>query len=117
MICFDQVIAVLLGEMAGSGHQLVEHTRIGRCFVRRHRARVCAVIESLGKELAGGRQVTILRHQYVDDLAILVDRPVQVDPAPGNLHIRFVDNHRKPGTCRQGRAALINNGVNRCTQR
>jgi hypothetical protein len=42
MICFDKVIAVLLGDMAGSGHQPVEHTRIGRCFVCRHRARVGA---------------------------------------------------------------------------
>jgi hypothetical protein len=116
MICFDQVIAVLLGEMAAAGTSS-SSTRDRPVLCRRHRARVCAVIESLGKELAGGRQVPILRHQYVDDLAILVDRPVQVDPAPGNLHIRFVDNHRKPGTCRQGRAALINNGVNRCTQR
>src|SRR5205085_8330231 len=72
MICFDKVIAVLLGEMAGSGHQLVEHTRIGRCFVRRHRARVAAVIESPGKEPASGRQVPLVRDQYVDDLAVLV---------------------------------------------
>jgi DNA-binding CsgD family transcriptional regulator len=90
MICFDKVIAVLLGEMAGSGHQLVEHTRVGRCFVRRHRAGAGAVIESPRKEPASGRQVPLLRHQYVDDLAVLVDRSVQVDPAPGDFHIRFV---------------------------
>jgi hypothetical protein len=72
MICFDKVIAVLLGEMAGSGHQLVEHTRVGRCFVRRHRAGVDAVIESPGKEPASGRQVPLVRDQYVDDLAVLV---------------------------------------------
>jgi hypothetical protein len=53
MICFDEVIAVLLSEMGGSGHKLVE---------------------SLGKELAGGRQVPLFRHQYIEDLAILVDR-------------------------------------------
>ena len=77
MICFDAVIAVLLGEMTGSGHQLVGYTRVGRCFVRRHRARVGAVIESPGKEPASGCRVPLLRHQYVDDLAVLVDRPVQ----------------------------------------
>jgi hypothetical protein len=90
MICFDQVIAVLLGEMAGSGHQLVKHPRIGRCLVRRHRARMAAVIKSPGKEPTGGRQVPLLRHQDVDDLAVLVDRSVQVGLPPGNLHIRFV---------------------------
>ena len=36
MICFDKVIGVLLGDVAGSRHQLVEHTRIGRCSVRRY---------------------------------------------------------------------------------
>jgi hypothetical protein len=46
MIFFDMVIAVLGGEMAGSGHQLVEHPGIGRCFVGRHRVGVGAVIES-----------------------------------------------------------------------
>jgi hypothetical protein len=29
MISFDDVIAVLLSEMASSGHQLIEHPRIG----------------------------------------------------------------------------------------
>ena len=90
MICFDKVITVLLSDMASSGHQLIEHLRIGRCFVRRHRARVGAVIQSRGKEPASARQVPLLRHQYVDDLAILVDRSIQVDSAPGSFHIRFV---------------------------
>ena len=89
MICFDKIIAVLLGEMAGSGNQLVQHTRIGRCFLRHHHTRVGAVLESLGKEPAGGCQVPLLRHQYVDDLAALLDRSVQIDPAPGEPS-RFV---------------------------
>jgi hypothetical protein len=54
MICFDAVIAVLLSEMARSGHQLIEHPRIGRCLVRRHRTRVAAVIQSPTKEPASG---------------------------------------------------------------
>jgi hypothetical protein len=48
MICFDEVIAVLLSEMARSGHQLIQHPRVGRCFVRRHRTRVAAVIPEPG---------------------------------------------------------------------
>ena len=90
VICFDDVIAVLLSEMASSGHQLIQHTRIGRCLVRGHRTRVAAVIQSQSKESTSGRQVPLLRHQYIDDLAILVDRSVQVDPAPGDFHIRFI---------------------------
>ncbi len=90
MICFDNIIAVLLSEMASSGHQLIQHTRIGRCLVRRHRARLAAVIQSPGKEPTSGCQVPLLRHQDIDDLAILVGRSLQVDPPPGNLHIRFI---------------------------
>ncbi len=90
MICFDKVITALLSDMASSGHQLIEHPRISRCFIRRHRARVGAVIQSPGNRPASGRQVSLFGHQYVDDLAILVDRSIQVDPAPGNLHIRSV---------------------------
>ena len=56
MICFDEVIAVLLGEVAGSGYQLVEHTRIRRCFVGGHRAGMGAVIESPGQEPVSGGQ-------------------------------------------------------------
>ena len=88
--CFDKIIAVLLREMASSGHQLIQHTRRGRCLVRRHRARVAAVIQSPSKEPTSGCQVPLLRHQYVDELAILVDGSVQVDPPPGNLRIRFI---------------------------
>src|ERR1044072_331697 len=52
MICFDEVIAVLLSEVARSGHQLVKHTRIGRCFIRRPRTRVAAAIQRPDKEPA-----------------------------------------------------------------
>src|ERR671927_950610 len=45
MICFDAVIAVLLGEMTGSRYQLVEHPRIGRCLVRGHHAGMGAVAQ------------------------------------------------------------------------
>jgi hypothetical protein len=54
----------------------------------------------------------------VDDLAELVDRAVEIDPSPGEFDVRFV--HEPPitaGACRQGRAASISSGVNRCTQR
>jgi len=83
MISFDEVIAVLLSDMASSRHQLIEHPRIGRCFVRGHRAGVGAVIESPGKEPTGGRQVPLLGHKYVNDLATLIDRSVPAQAPSG----------------------------------
>jgi hypothetical protein len=36
-------------------------------------------------------EVEALRHQHVNDLAMLVDRSAHVPPHPGNLHIGFID--------------------------
>jgi hypothetical protein len=69
----------------------------------------------MGEESASGREIPFLCDEDVNDLAKLVDRPVQIDPPPGDFDVRFVD--RSPGACRQGRAASISSGVNRCTHR
>jgi hypothetical protein len=39
------------------------------------------VLEGTGEEPAGGDQIPFLRDQHVNDLAILVDRPIQIDPS------------------------------------
>jgi hypothetical protein len=43
------------------------------------------MLEGAGEELASGRQIPILCDENVDDLAILVDRPVQIDAAPATF--------------------------------
>lgn len=52
----------------------------------------------------------------VDDLAELIDWPVQMNSSPGDFDLRLVDEP-SIGTCRQGRATSISGGVNRCTHR
>jgi hypothetical protein len=42
-------------------------------------------------EPAGGGRVAPWGDEHVDDLAERVDRPVDIAPAPGDLHIRLVD--------------------------
>jgi len=37
------------------------------------------------------RAVAALREQDVDDLAVLIDRPAEVRPAPGDLEVGLVD--------------------------
>jgi hypothetical protein len=56
-----------------------------------HLSRPGAVLEGTGEEPASGRQVPLLGDQHVDDLAELIDRPVQIDAPPGDLDICFVD--------------------------
>jgi hypothetical protein len=49
------------------------------------------VLQRLGEELASGRQIPLLRHEHVDDLPVLVERTVQIDPSPGDLDVGLVD--------------------------
>ena len=58
-----------------------------------------------------------LGDKHVDDLAMLVDGPVEIGPLPGDLHLGLVDKPATPTACRHGRAASASSGVNRSTQR
>src|ERR687894_2600812 len=98
MIGLDRIIPVLLHDMAYGRQQLIEHSRISRCPVGAHLAWARAVLKSSGEEPAGGRPVPVLRHQHINDLPELVDRPVEVDPLSGNLDIRFIDEPSIPGS-------------------
>ena len=91
MIGFDGVVRVLLHDMASRGQQLIEHPRIRGSSVGAHLCWAWAMLEGVGEELASGRKIPILRDEDVDDLAILVDRPIQIDSAPGDLDIRLID--------------------------
>src|SRR5215207_3651097 len=46
--------------------------------------------QGAGEEPAGRRSIPVLGQQHVDDLAVLVDRPVQVPPAAGHLDVGLV---------------------------
>ncbi len=57
------------------------------------------------KKRPGGRDIPLLRDQDVDDLAVLVDRAVQIYPLSGDLDMGLV--HKPPipsgvpaGSCR-----------------
>jgi hypothetical protein len=117
VIGFDQVVSVLLGDMTGGGHQLIEHPRVGGRAISADLDRGQPVIKGTGEELTSGGQIPLLGDYDVDDLPELIDRSVQIDPSAADLDVRFVGKPTITGACRQGRAASISNGVNRCTQR
>ena len=85
MISFDCVVRILLGNMAGRGQQLIERSRIRGSPVGAHLGRWWAVVERLGEKAVSGREIPFLRDEDIDDLAELVDRPVEVDPSPGDF--------------------------------
>ena len=91
MVCLDRVVAVLLGDVTGGGQQLLEHPRVGRRPVGGHFGRCWAVLQGTGEEPAGGVQNPFLGDEDVDDLTELVDRPIQIDPSPGDFDVCFID--------------------------
>ena len=105
MIGFDGVVGILLHDVARGRQQLIEYTWVGRRSISAHLGWTWAMLQGMGEESASGRQIPILRDKDVDDLAILVDRSIQIDPAPGDLDIWLIDEppitRRLPaGTCR-----------------
>ena len=81
MISFDGIVCVSLHDMERRQQQLIEHTWIGRRAIGVHLCGAGAVVEGAGKESASGRQISLVGYQNIDDLAILVDCPIQIPPA------------------------------------
>jgi hypothetical protein len=91
VIGFDGVVHIVLGDMAGGGHQLIDHPQVGGRAVGGDLGRGRSVLECAGEESAGARQIPLRRHQHIDDLPELVDCPVHVTPPTGDLDVGFVD--------------------------
>jgi hypothetical protein len=103
--------------MPGCRNQLLDHVGQSRCPVGDDLARVAVNSQGAGEEPPRGGDVAAMSDVHVDHLALLVDRPVEVGPDPGDLDGGIVDVPAVPARCRAGRDASINNGVNRCTHR
>jgi hypothetical protein len=91
VIGFDGVVGVLLHDVADRRQQLIEYPWVGGRPISGHLGWAWAVFKSAGEESASGRQIPILRDEDIDDLAILVDRAVQIDPTPGDFDVSFID--------------------------
>ena len=97
VIRFDGFVGILLHHVPRLGHQLVEHPRIGRGPVGGHLSRPSRRAQGPGKEPSGRRKIPLRRGQNINDLPILVDRPLHVHPAPGELQVGLVDEPAVPG--------------------
>jgi hypothetical protein len=91
VICLDRVVPVLLDGVQGRGDQLVEDPRVDRRAVGRDLDRDRARSQRPGEEAPRGRQVTPHGQQDIDDLAMLIDRPVEIDPLAGDLQVGLID--------------------------
>ncbi len=86
MICFDRVIRVLLNGVQCRGDQLIEHPWVYGCTVGGDLCRDRAGAQRLGEEPPSCGQVAPHGQQDVDDLAILIDRPVEIGSLASDLH-------------------------------
>jgi hypothetical protein len=98
-------------------NQLVEDPRIGRGTVGGDLGRDRTQAQHPVEEPPCRCQVAPLGQQYIDDLAVLVDRPVQIRPPAGDLDIGLVSEPPVTGSMTARRAASMNSGVNCCTHR
>jgi hypothetical protein len=85
VIGFDPVVAVLLGDVRGGRDQFVQHPRVRAGLVGGHLDRRRAVPQCPDEEPACGGGVPLFGQQHVDDLPVLVDRPVQIPHRPATL--------------------------------
>jgi hypothetical protein len=104
VIGFEEVIRVLLGDVARGGYQLFVHLWVGLCPVRDHLGRVGAVVKDADEEPAGARQISLLRDQDVETWPYWsIARYATMIASVGNRSPTNVDRDRRT---RQGRRRI-----------
>jgi hypothetical protein len=101
----------------GRGDQLIKDPRVDGCAVGGDLGWDGACAQRPGEEPPGRRQVALFRQQDIDDLAMLVDGPVQVRPLAGDLEVGLIGEPPVAGQVPGCPAASMNSGVKRCTHR
>jgi hypothetical protein len=90
MIGLDWIVGVPLDGVQGQGDQLVQGPRVGRGAVGGDLGRDRRGAQCAGEEPPGGRRGAALGQHHIDDLAVLVNRPVQVRPPASDLDVGLV---------------------------
>ena len=85
MVTFDRVVRVLLGGVHRRRDQLVQGPRVHRCPVGGDLDRDGASAQRSGEEPSRCGKVAVRGEQHIDELTVLVDRPVQIGSTAGNL--------------------------------
>jgi len=89
VVGFHDVVGILLHHMSRT--RFVEQPRVDRCPIGRDLDRNGSEPHRAGEERTRRGAVSALREQDVDDLAVLIDRAVEVSPASGDLDVSLVN--------------------------
>ena len=82
--------------MPGERRELVDDPRVNRRPIGGDLDRSSTTLQRAGEERPRRRGVAVFEDEDVDDLSVLIDRPVQVGPAAGDLHVGLI--HEPPIT-------------------
>ena len=85
MVGLEVVAGVAVGAVPGRREQLAERGRVGRRLVGDDLDQVTRVVLMAPFEEAAGGPGVRLGHEHIDDLADLVDRPVDIAWQPTTL--------------------------------
>ena len=91
VISFHGVVGVAVQDVPRTRSQLLEHARVDRRPVGRDLDRRRTEAHRGREERPCGRAIATLRQQHVDDLAMLIDRAIQVGPPPCDLDVGLID--------------------------
>ena len=96
VVALDAVVGVLLGVVARVGDQFLDHRDQRRGFVGDDLCGPRMGPERRFEEAPSCWSVASRRDEDVDDLAVLVERPVHVAPDAGDLDVGLVDEPSVP---------------------
>jgi len=85
MVGFDAVVGVLLGVMGDVEQDLVDYPRQRSGQIGGDLGGPAVRTQDRVEEPSRRRSVASLRHVHIDDLTVLIDRPVDVPPLTGTL--------------------------------
>jgi hypothetical protein len=90
MVGLDPIVRVLLGVVKRARDQLADHRTERPSAVAHHLRRLTVSAQRRRTEPSRRPGIASWRDVHVDDLAMLVDRPIEVPPPARDLHIRLV---------------------------
>ena len=106
MIGFHAVVRVLLEDVPCGRDDVLDHAGVDRCPVGGDLDRSGARVERAGEERSCSAGITAFENENVDDLAVLVDRAVEVRPAAGDLDVGLLDEPALTGAVALARPDL-----------
>ena len=91
VVAFTSIVLVLPSVVERRRDQLVDHARKGRSTIGDDLRGGAMRPKRGGEEPPCGGDISVLGDEHVNDLAVLVDGPVDVPPHSGDLDVGFVD--------------------------